>query len=73
MQHINKWNEELRNTLKGKVEHRLFLQWVMESDDERADVLLQRLLDVRFERKKCEAIVKQARFDYEHLQSLNLI
>lgn len=55
MQQINKWNEDLRNTLKGKVEHRLFLMWVMEDNQEEADRIMQRLIDVRFERKKCEA------------------
>ena len=52
---INQWNVDLRNTLKGKVEHRLFLMWATCEDDDEADRLLQRLIDVRFERKKCEA------------------
>jgi hypothetical protein len=73
MRTMRQWNEDLHKTLKGKVEHRLFLMWTMAEDDDTADQLMQRLIDVRFERKKCEAIVKQARFDYEHLQSLNLI
>ena len=47
--------KSLRDTLKGKVEHRLFLMWVMEDDPDQADRILQRLIDVRFERKKCEA------------------
>lgn len=49
------WDEELRKTLKGKLEHRLFLMWATCEDDDQADRLLQRLIDVRFERKKCEA------------------
>lgn len=52
---MKQWDETLRKTLKGKVEHRLFLQWATCEDDEEADRLLQRLIDVRFERKKCEA------------------
>ena len=67
------WDEELRKTLKGKVEHRLFLMWATCEDDDEADRLMQRLIDVRFERKKLEAIVKQARFDYEQLQERNLV
>lgn len=55
MQQINKWNEDLRSTLKGQLEHRLFLMWVMEDNQEEADRIMQRLIDVRFERKKCEA------------------
>ena len=49
------WDNELRKTLKGKLEHRLFLMWATCEDDDEADRLLQRLIDVRFERKKCEA------------------
>lgn len=67
------WDEELRKTLKGKVEHRLFLMWATCEDDDEADRLMQRLIDVRFERKKLEAIVKQARFDYEQLQERNQV
>ena len=52
---INQWNVDLRNTLKGKLEHRLFLMWAMADNDDEADKYMQRLLDVRFERKKCEA------------------
>ena len=55
MQQINKWNEDLRNTLKGRVEHMLFIKWVLANTDEEADRIMQRLIDVRFERKKCEA------------------
>jgi len=46
---------EMYKTLKGNLEHRLFLKWVMAEDADDADRLLQRLIDVRFERKKCEA------------------
>jgi len=49
------WDNELRKTLKGNLEHRLFLMWATCEDDDEADRLLQRLIDVRFERKKCEA------------------
>lgn len=56
MQQINKWHEKLRSTLKGQLEHKLFLMWAMSDNDDEADRLMQRLTDVRFERKKCEAI-----------------
>ena len=42
-------------TLKGRVEHMLFIKWVLANTDEEADRIMQRLIDVRFERKKCEA------------------
>ena len=46
---------ELYKSLKGKLEHRLFLMWVMADNIADADKIFQRLIDVRFERKKCEA------------------
>ena len=46
---------EMYKTLKGNLEHRLFLMWAMADNDDDADRLMQRLIDVRFERKKCEA------------------
>ena len=55
---MNNWNEDLRKTLKGKVEHRIFLMWAMAESDEDADRLMQRLIDVRFERKKIEAYAR---------------
>ena len=58
---INQWNVDLRNTLKGQLEHRLFLMWVMADSDDEADRLMQRLIDVRFERKKCEAYALAAK------------
>lgn len=60
MRTMRQWNEDLHKTLKGKVEHRLFLMWVMADDDDKADQLLQRLIDVRFERKKMEAYAKSS-------------
>ena len=58
---INQWNVDLRNTLKGQLEHRLFLMWAMADSDDEADRLMQRLIDVRFERKKCEAYALAAK------------
>lgn len=55
MRDFKQWNEDLHKTLKGKLEHRLFLMWSMAESDEDADRLMQRLIDVRFERKKMEA------------------
>ena len=46
---------EMYKTLKGALEHKLFLMWAMADNDDDADRLMQRLIDVRFERKKCEA------------------
>jgi hypothetical protein len=46
---------EMYKTLKGSLEHKLFLMWAMADNDDDADRLMQRLIDVRFERKKCEA------------------
>ena len=59
---INQWNVDLRNTLKGQLEHRLFLMWAMADNDDEADKYMQRLLDVRFERKKCEAYANEREF-----------
>ena len=59
MQHINKWHEKLRSTLKGQLEHKLFLMWAMADSDDDADKLMQRLIDVRYERKAREAVLKR--------------
>ena len=59
MQHINKWHERLRSTLVGELEHRLFLMWAMAGNDDDADKLMQRLIDVRYERKAREAVLRQ--------------
>ena len=58
MQHINKWHEKLRSTLKGQLEHKLFLMWAMSDSDDDADKLMRRLIDVRYERKAREAVLK---------------
>lgn len=55
---MKRWAQDVEKTLKGKVEHRLFLMWATEDDDDKADRLMQRLIDVRFERKKMEAYAR---------------
>ena len=54
--HSRQYVEDLRKTLKGKVEHRIFALFLTARSTEDMDKYFYRLLDVRFERKKCEAI-----------------
>lgn len=70
MQQINKWHEHLRSTLKGQLEHKLFLMWAMSDSDDEADRLMQRLTDVRFERKRCEAIALAKRKQEEQYDQM---
>ena len=60
--HSRQYVEDLRKTLKGKVEHRIFALFLTADNTEDMDKYFYRLLDVRFERKKCEAKAEADRY-----------
>ena len=60
--HSRQYVEDLRKTLKGKVEHRIFALFLTARSTEDMDKYFYRLLDVRFERKKCEAKAEADRY-----------
>lgn len=60
--HSRQYVEDLRKTLKGKVEHRIFAMFLTARSTEDMDKYFYRLLDVRFERKKCEAKAEADRY-----------
>ena len=60
--HSRQYVEDLRKTLKGKVEHRIFALFLTARSTEDMDKYFYRLLDVRFERKKCEAKAADDRY-----------
>ena len=60
--HSKQYVEDLRKTLKGKVEHRIFALFLTARNTEDMDKYFYRLLDVRFERKKCEAKAASERY-----------
>lgn len=60
--HSRQYVEDLRKTLKGAVEHRIFALFLTARNTEDMDKYFYRLLDVRFERKKCEAKAEYDRY-----------
>ena len=60
--HSRPYVEDLRKTLKGTVEHKLFALFLTAGNVYDMDKYFQRLLDVRFERKKCEARAESERY-----------
>ena len=60
--HSRPYVEDLRQTLKGTVEHKVFALFLTASSAYDMDKYLQRLLDIRFERKKCEAKAQSDRY-----------
>ena len=60
--HSRQYVDDLRKTLKGKVEHRIFALFLTASNTADMDKYFYRLLDVRFERKKAEAKAASERY-----------
>lgn len=64
--HSRQFVEDLRKTLKGKVEHRIFALFLTAANTEDMDKYYYRLLDVRFERKKMERAEADRRYYGNH-------